>query len=59
MATRRPYSNYTKQRALNLWRNGKRAPTIATILRSEGFSVSRRGIQKFLKRYLEHGTIHR
>ena len=53
------YSNFSKMRALHLWKKGHKAPTIASALKKEGFKVSRRGIHKFLRRFQEHGTIGR
>ena len=53
------FSDYTKQRILIFYRRGYRAPTIAKKLRDEGIIASRRGIWKFLTRYLETGTIKR
>ena len=53
------YSSYANTRALHFWNRGCRVPTIAAILKKEGFKVSRRGLHKFLKNFQERGTIHR
>ena len=53
------YSSYKKHRALSLWKRGLRAPSIAAHMKKEGLKVSRRGIHAFLRRYEDHGTIHR
>ncbi len=53
------FNDYTKQRILIFYKYGYRAPTIAKKLRDEGITASRRGVSKFLTRYLETGTIRR
>ena len=54
------FSEYKKQRILFHYLRGKhKAPTIAKLLRSEGFSASRQGVAEFLKRYESRGTIER
>ncbi len=54
------FDDYTKQRILFFFFQGYRAPTIARHLEEdEGIDVSRRGVAKFLKRYLATGTIAR
>ena len=55
------YSTYKKQRILYLRFKGLKAPTIAKILveEEEGLSVTRQGVQSFLKRHRETGTIGR
>ena len=53
------YDDYTKQRILTLFFLRHRAPTITRCLEREGIVVSRRGVAKFLKRYLATGTILR
>ena len=52
-------SDYTKQRILSYHRLGYKAYTITRKLHKEGFSASRRGVLKMLKRYEELGTIKR
>ena len=42
-----------------LWHDEFKAPTIAKILAKENLSATRQGIQKFLKKYTECGTIGR
>ena len=54
------FNDYTKQRIIVLYRYGYKAPTISKKLqRDEGITASRRGVAKFLLRYLETGTIRR
>ena len=54
------YSTYKKKRILYLRFKGLKAPTIAKILvEEEGLGVTRQGVQSFLKRYRETGTIGR
>ena len=55
------YSEYTKQRILFYWFKGIKPGTIALKLKEEGIDAtcSRVGVWKFLKRYENHGTIHR
>ena len=53
------FNDYTKQRILYFYFQGLRAPTISRLLENEGIVVSRRGVAKFLKRYLATGTIGR
>ena len=53
------FSSYKKQRILHFYFNGFKACTIAKLLREEGMVASRRGIDKFLRRYLETGSIAR
>ena len=50
------YSSYAKMRALHFRKRGCRAPTIAAILKKEGFKGV---LHKFLKNFQERGTIHR
>ena len=48
----------TVQQILYFHLQGYKAPTIAKLLQEEGMSASsRQGIAKFLKRYLETGTV--
>ncbi len=53
------YSSYKKQRILHFSFQGFKAYTIAKLLREEGMVASRRGIDKFLTRYRDTGTIAR
>ena len=54
------YSRFKKQRILQLYLSKNlRAPTITKIMEEEGMIVSRRGVLKFLKRYIITGTIAR
>ena len=53
------FDDYTKQQMLYFYFQGLRAPTISRLLENEGIMVSRRGVAKFLKRYLATGTIVR
>lgn len=53
------FTTYQKQRILYFYYQGWKAPTIAKLLKQEGLSGSRRGIDKFLKRFLETGSIAR
>ena len=53
------YSEYKKQRALSLYREGFNPPTISLMLRKEGLTASRYGILKFLKKFKETGSIAR
>ena len=53
------FSEYERQRIVSLWHDGFKAPAIATILAKENLPATRQGIQKFLKKYTESGTIGR
>ena len=53
------FSEYKRQRIVSLWHDGFKALTIATILAKENLPATRLGIQKFLKKYTEIGTIGR
>ena len=53
------FSEYKRQRIVSLWYDGYKAPTIAKFLAKEDLSAMRQGIQKFLKKYEECGTIGR
>ena len=53
------YSSYKKQRILCLYFGGYKPPTIAKLLREEGMQASRRGVDKFIQRYRQTGTIAR
>ena len=53
------FDDYTNQRTLYFYFQGLRAPTISRLLENKGIVVSRRGVAKFLKRYLATGTIVR
>lgn len=53
------YSDYKKQRILQLYRGGLKPPTIAQRLKREGLRASPYGILKFLKKFSETGSIAR
>ena len=53
------YSSYKKQRILCLYFGGYKPSTIAKFLREEGMQASRRGVDKFIQRYRQTGTIAR
>ena len=53
------YTSYKKQRILCLHFAGYKSPTIAKLLWEEGMRASRRGIDKFICRYRQTGTIAR
>ena len=53
------FSTYKRQQIVYHFNQGCRAPTISRILREEGLSASRRGIHKFVMKYLETGSITR
>ena len=53
------FSEYKRQRIVSLWQDGFKAPAIAKILAKENLPATRQGIQKFLKKYTESGTIGR
>lgn len=53
------YSEYTKKRILFYKSKGHRAPTITKLLEKEGIVVSRRGVDAFLDRVEQTGTIAR
>ena len=53
------FSEYTKKRILFYSSKGQRAPTIAKLLEKEGIVVSRRGVDAFLNRVQQTGTIAR
>ena len=53
------YSTYKRQRIVYYFNQGHKAPTISRLLRAEGLSASRRGIHKFLTKYLQTGSIGR
>ena len=53
------YSTYKRQRILHYYFQGYKAPTIARLLREESLPASRRGVDKFLKKYRETGSIVR
>ena len=52
------FTCYTKQRILYYYLHGRRAPTIAKLIR-EGVEVSRVGVAKFLAKFKETGCISR
>ena len=52
------YSTYKRQ-IVYYFNEGHKAPTILRLLRAEGLSASRRGIHKFLTKYLQTGSIGR
>ena len=53
------FSKYKRQRIVFLWHDGFKAATVAKILAKENLPATRQGIQKFLKKYTECGTIGR
>ena len=53
------FSLYKWQRIVYYFNKGFKPPTISRLLREEGMQASRRGIGKFLQKYLETGTIGR
>ena len=53
------YSLYKRQKIVYLFSKGNKPPTIARLLGEEGLSASRRGIAKFLAKYLATGSIGR
>ena len=54
-----PFSERTKVHMLLLSQAGHKPPTIARMLAAEGVVVSRRGVDKFLKRFEEDGSLAR
>ena len=53
------YSTYKQQRILFHYLQGHKAPTICRLLQEEHLGASRVGIDKFLKKFRETGTIAR
>ena len=53
------FSLYKRQRIVYYFNKGLKPPTISRLLREEGMQASRKGIGKFLAKYLETGTIRR
>ena len=53
------FTQYEKRQMVFFWKKGYRASTIAEVLRSEGITASRRGIEKFLRLFAERKTIAR
>ena len=53
------YNKYTKLRILRWHQQGIRPPTIAKYLAAEGIKVSRKGVAKFLERFLRTGRLTR
>ena len=53
------FDDYTKQRILIFYFKGYRSPTISKLLEDEGIFVCRRGVAKFIIRYLATGSIAR
>ena len=53
------FSEYKRQRIVSLWHDGYKAPTIAKILAKENPPATRQGLQKYLKKYEECGSIRR
>lgn len=53
------FSKYKGQRIVSLWHDRYNAPTIVKILEKEKLLAARQGIQKFLKKYEECGSIGR
>ena len=52
-----PFSEHVKIHMLSLSRDGHKPPTIAKMLAAEGVVVSRRGVDKFLQRYLKDHSL--
>ena len=50
---------YKRQQILHYYFQGYKVPTIARLLREESLLASRRGVDKFLKKYRETGSIVR
>ena len=53
------YSLYERQRIIYYFNQGYKPPTIACLLPAEGLTASRRGIGKFIAKYLATGSIAR
>ena len=53
------FNDYMKQRILSSYFDGQRPTQIQQVLEEEGIAVSRQGMAKFIRRYLETGTIAR
>lgn len=53
------YSAYKRQRILHYYSRGYKPPTVSRLLREEGLSASRRGIDKFLLKFQQTGSIGR
>ena len=53
------YSTYKQQRILFHYLQGHKVPTICRLLQEEHLGASRVGIDKFLKKFRETGTIAR
>ena len=53
------YTTYKRQRIVFFHNQGHKAPTISRLLREEGLSASRRGIDKFLTKFKQTGSIGR
>ena len=53
------FSSYKQQRIIYFHSKGFKPPTILRLLRREGMPASRRGIDKFLRKYQDTGTISR
>ena len=53
------YSDYVQERAVYLFKEGKKAPAIAKALRDEGHVVSRVGIHKLLTKFQDTGSVAR
>ena len=47
------YSSYEKERILHLYSKGLKAPTVKKQLASEGLTVSREGVHKFIAKFRE------
>ena len=53
------YLSYKKQRVLYYYSQGLNAPTIAKLLKRELLPCSRVGVDKFLKKFIETGSLNR
>lgn len=52
------YSFYLRERIIRLHELGNNGSHIVTILKEEGFKVSKSGVHYVIKKYEKHGTIH-
>ena len=59
VAMPKPYSEYTKQLVVYHHRQGLKPGDISRILQEKGIMASRRGIAKFLAKFIESGSVAR
>ena len=57
LAMPKPYSEYMKQLVVYHHRQGLKSGDISRILQEEGIMASRRGIAKFLGKFIEAGSV--